>query len=104
MSEKLNQAIDQLVNNIQENYNGWRGVSHRTMDIKLKPGRKFIKIIIDTSVWGFVAKADGTHKGMSMKEGDVLKAATWSQAAKHTRGNVFADKQDYFTWTGPNYL
>jgi exopolysaccharide biosynthesis protein len=104
MNEKLNQAINELVNNIQENYNGWRDSSHRTMNIKLRPGRKFIKIIIDTSVWGFVAKSDGSHKGLPMQEGDVFKPASWASAAKHTRGNVFADKQDYFTWSGPNYL
>jgi len=30
-------------------------------------------------------------------------AAGWSAPAKHTRGNIFDDNQDYFQWTGPNY-
>ena len=35
--------------------------------IKIKPGRKFIKIIRENSVWGFVAKTDGIHKGIPYK-------------------------------------
>ena len=104
MNDKLNQAINQLINNIHKDYHKNINYFSGGLDIKLKPGRKFIKIIEDRSVWGFVAKADGTHKGLPMKEGDVFRPASWSQAAKHTRGNVFADKQDYFTWSGPNYL
>jgi hypothetical protein len=44
------------------------------------------------------------NKGVPMKVGDVLKAAGWSAPAKHTRGNIFDRCQDYFSWTGPNYL
>ena len=103
-------ALNTLVENICKDYEKW---SHSTAykcdegdmraDITIKPGRKFIKIIRDTSVWGFVAKADGTHMGVPMKMGDVLKAAGWSAPAKHTRGNIFDNKQDYFSWTGPDY-
>ena len=38
------------------------------------------------------------------KVGDVFKSASWNSAAKHARGNIFDDNQDYFEWTGPNYL
>ena len=38
------------------------------------------------------------------KEADMLKAAGWASPAKHTRGNIFDDNQDYFRWTGPNYM
>ena len=44
------------------------------------------------------------HKGLPMKVGDVFKSASWNSAAKHARGNIFDDNQDYFEWTGPNYL
>ena len=101
-------ALNTLVENIHKDYEGWSsrieyssGVEK--VDITIKTGRKFIKIIRDTSVWGFVAKTDGTHKGVPMKMGDVLKAAGWSTPAKHTRGNIFDGKQDYFSWTGPDY-
>ena len=101
-------ALNRLVENIHEDYQGWSsrieyssGVEK--VDITIKPGRKFIKIIRDNSVWGFVAKTDGVHKGVPMIAGDVLKAAGWSAPAKHTRGNIFDNKQDYFSWTGPDY-
>jgi hypothetical protein len=98
-------AMDTLLVKIQEDYNNWRGVSHRTMDIKLKPGRKFIKIIIDTSVWGFISLVDGMHKEAPIKVGDIMKAASWASVAKHSRGSIF-DKEMHksFSWTGPNYL
>ena len=101
-------ALNTLVENIHKDYQGWsNNVEYSSgvekVDITIKPGRKFIKIIRDNSVWGFVAKDDGVHKGVPMKMGDVLKAASWNAAAKHTRGNIFDNKQDYFRWTGPNY-
>lgn len=104
----FDKAMDRLVENIHKNYAGWSGRVEYTkgierVNITIKPGRKFIKIIRDNSVWGFVAKADGTHKGVPMKMGDVLKAASYNAAAKHTRGNIFDDNQDYFCWTGPDY-
>ena len=102
-------ALNRLLDNIHKDYQGWSSrieysSGSERVDITIKPGRKFIKIIRDNSVWGFVAKADGTHKGVPMKMGDVLKAAGWSAPAKHTRGNIFDSNQDYFRWTGPNYL
>ena len=104
-------ALNRLVENINKNYMGWRTRSKYDdmpgafpdVDITIKPGRKFIKKIRDNSVWGFVAYSDGMHKGVPMKRGDVLKAAGWSAPAKHTRGNIFDNKQDYFRWTGPDY-
>ena len=103
----FDKAMDRLVKNIHKDFDGWRGnVEYGRGDkatITIKSGRKFIKIIRDTSVWGFVAKADGVHKGVPMKMGDVLKAAGWSAPAKHTRGNIFDNNQDYFCWTGPDY-
>ena len=104
----FDKAMDRLVENIHKDYAGWsnrveykKGIE--TVDITIKPGRKFIKILRDNSVWGFVAKADGVNKGVPMIAGDVLKAASWSAPAKHTRGNIFDGKQDYFRWTGPDY-
>ena len=106
----FDKALIRLLDNIREDYEKW---SHSAAykcdegdmraDITIKPGRKFIKIIRVNSVWGFVAKSDGMHKGVPMKAGDVLKAASRSAPTKHTRGNIFDDKQDYFRWTGPDY-
>ena len=102
-------ALLRLLDNIHKDYDGWRSQARYSggrgdkATITIKPGRKFIKIIRDNSVWGFVAKSDGVHKGVPMIAGDVLKAAGWSAPAKHTRGNIFDNKQDYFSWTGPDY-
>tara|TARA_R100001463_G_scaffold19653_2_gene48289 strand:- start:673 stop:1059 length:387 start_codon:yes stop_codon:yes gene_type:complete len=100
-------AMDNLLVKIQEDYDKWgsRSGINKKMDLSLKPGRKFIKVVHNNSVWGFVAKVDGVHKGLPMLKGDILKAATWSQPAKHSRGSIF-DKEMHksFSWTGPNYL
>ena len=101
-------ALHRLLDNIHKDYQGWSGrVEYSSgaerVNITIKPGRKFIKIIRDTSVWGFVVIDDGMHMGFPIVRGDVLKAAGWRAPARHTRGNIFDGKQDYFRWTGPNY-
>ena len=98
-------AIDNLLAKIQEDY-AKLNMTHRTkLDLELRPGRKFIKVVEGSRVWGFVAKVDGVHKGVPMLKGDILKAATWRAPAKHSRGSIF-DKEMHksFSWTGPNYL
>lgn len=68
-----------------------------------KVGRKYIKLMDGTSVWGFVALQDGVNKGTPVVAGDLLKAADWRTPAKWSRGNVLAgtDAWDYY---GPVYL
>ena len=101
-----NEAIDRLLLQIQVDYDNWGGNRmNRTLNLSLKPGRKFIKVVNDNSVWGFVAKVDGVHKGVPMLKGDILKAAGWSAPAKHSRGSIFdSEIHKSFSWTGPNYL
>ena len=98
-------AMDNLLDKVQEDYSKL-GMKHRTkLDLKLKPGRKFIKVVEGNRVWGFVAKVDGLHKGLPMAKGDILKAAGWRAPAKHSRGNIFdVEMHKSFSWTGPNYL
>ena len=103
----FDEAMDNLLAEIQVNYNKWGASSgiDKTLDLKLKPGRKFIKVIEGNRVWGFVAKVDGVHKGVPMLKGDILKAAGWSAPAKHSRGSIFdSEMHKSFSWTGPNYL
>ena len=101
-------AMDNLLEKIQEDYAKRYGPNHKpfkTLDLSLKVGRKFIKVIEGSSVWGFIAKVDGTHKGLPMKKGDIMKAAGWSAPAKHSRGSIFdSEFHKSFSWTGPNYL
>ena len=98
-------AMNVLLEKIQEDY-AKLGMTHRTsLDLELRPGRKFIKVVEGSRVWGFVAKVDGVHKGVPMLKGDILKAATWRAPAKHSRGSIFdSEMHKSFSWTGPNYL
>lgn len=100
----FDEAMGSLLVKIQESYDGW-GVNNKTLDLTLKVGRKFIKVVEGNRVWGFVAKVNGTHKGLPMLKGDILKAAGWASPAKHSRGSIFDSKMHKsFSWTGPNYL
>ena len=98
-------AMNVLLDNIQKDY-AKLNMTHRTsLDLSLKVGRKFIKVVEGNRVWGFVAKVDGTHKGLPMLKGDILKAAGWASPAKHSRGSIFdSNMHKSFSWTGPNYL
>ena len=101
----FNEAMDNLLVKIQESYDTWGTGMDKTLDLSLKVGRKFIKVVEGGRVWGFVAKVDGTHKGVPMLKGDILKAATWRAPAKHSRGSIFdSEMHKSFSWTGPNYL
>ena len=98
-------AMNVLLVKIQENYDSRNGGYDKKLDLSLAPGRKFIKVVEDSRVWGFIAKVDGVHKGLPMLKGDILKAATWRAPAKHSRGSIFDSKMHKsFSWTGPNYL
>ena len=102
-----NEGVDRLLVAIQDDYDKWgsrSGIS-KTLDLKIKTGRKFTKIIEVNRVWGFISRVDGVHKGAPIKVGDIMKAAGWAAAAKHSRGSIFdKDFHKSFSWTGPNYL
>jgi len=101
----FDKAMDSLLVKIQEAYDNWSKFNTKTLDLTLKPGRKFIKVVEGTRVWGFVSLVDGVHKGAPIKVGDIMKAAGWRAAAKHSRGSIFdAEMHKSFSWTGPNYL
>ena len=100
----FDEAMDTLLVKIQENYDA-RTFGGKNMNLSLKKGRKFIKVIHDNSVWGFVSLVDGIHKGSPIFVGDIMKAAGWRAPAKHSRGSIFdAEMHKSFSWTGPNYL
>ena len=101
-------AINDLMSNIKKDYANWsthkEGIQRFNEGITFKNGKKYTKIIQGGSVWGFVANGDGVLKGIPYKRGDVFKAAGWAAPAKWQRGNIFSDNQNYFRWTGPDYL
>jgi len=62
-------------------------------------GSKYVKLISDRSVWGFVVKKDSDK----FKRGDILLAASWAAPATNkARGNIFEEYS--VAWTGPMYL
>lgn len=69
--------------------------------LTVKEGTKYIKIINDGSVWGFVVNTDNDKK---FRKGDILKAASWAAPARNkARGNIL-DGGYTINWTGPLYL
>ena len=71
--------------------------------VTLTEGPKYYKLISGDSVWGFISKYDGIHKGVGIKIGDLMKAAGFSTPAKHSRGNILEETGSYDIY-GPNYL
>ena len=66
-------------------------------------GRNYFKIINDGACWGFVSKKNGFVKNSPVQVGDLLKPASWSSPAKHSRGNIL-NGTAMFTNFGPEYL
>jgi len=92
----------QLVNQLTEYYQ----TNHQTLkipNVEITKGHKFYKIIVGTSVWGFIARIPFVHKGVQLKKGDLMKPAGWATAAKHPRGNVIDGTAVYGAY-GPTYL
>ena len=66
-------------------------------------GTKFYKIMTtNNSTWGFASRKRFIHKGVEVKQGDLMMAAG-RQAAKHPRGNIIDGTACYGPY-GPTYL
>ena len=69
--------------------------------LEFRGGSKYIKVIRENSVWGFIVNTENDSK---FKYGDILKPAGWAAPARNkARGNVFEDLS-WVQWTGPAYL
>ena len=55
-------ALERLRENIILKYKKWGGFNVDKFDISFKYGRKFIKVLEGTRVWGFVAIDNDSHK------------------------------------------
>lgn len=111
----MEKAIENLLEDIKADYLAWttRSAKGELSDINkqmiaefnetlhVKPGRKYIKIIKDNSVWGFIVAGDNDKK---FRKGDILMAAGWAAPARnHARGNIL-DGGYHIQWTGPFYM
>ena len=71
------------------------------LGLEFKEGKKYIKVISNRSVWGFIVKDDTDKK---FRKGDILKAAGYNAPARNSaRGNIL-DGNYSVCWTGPHYL
>ena len=71
--------------------------------MQMRVGSKFIKLISTGSVWGFISRYDGEYKGVPIKKGDLMKAASRDTPAKHSRGNIIDGTARYGVY-GVTYL
>lgn len=110
----MQEQIQTLLKSIKQDYINWTtqdgkkeltGYSKDQVDnwdslMEVKPGKKYIKIIRERGVWGFIVKEDGPK----FRKGDILKAAGWNAPALNApRGNIL-DGGYTVRWTGPLYL
>jgi hypothetical protein len=78
--EKVNTEIKQYYETNLSN------LTPRPMEMRV--GTKFIKLISNGSVWGFISRYDGDYKGVPIKKGDLMKSASRNAPAKRSRGNI----------------
>lgn len=116
----MNEAINTLLENIKTDYVNWcmratyadgrtelSGYYKETVEnfddnIEVRYGNKYIKIIRDRSVWGFVVNTDNDKK---FRKGDILKAAGYNAPERNKpRGNILDGDFSWVMWTGPKYL
>jgi hypothetical protein len=105
MENQINELIEAIVADYAifcRDFNDPEGNVQRMRDsLSVKAGRRYIKVIREGSVWGFIVPDDQDKK---FRKGDILKAAGWSTPARNSaRGNIL-DGGYSVSWTGPNYL
>ena len=115
---KMNDAIETLLEEIRNDYLRFMTnmrdtrneedfaphqkemIDNFNKQIEVKEGKKYIKILQNRAVWGFVVNVENDKQ---FQYGDILKAAGYNQPARNkARGNVF---EEYTVrWTGAEYL
>ena len=104
----MNNEMNTLIENIKADYADVRysagnGEIRKKMiaefneKITFKMGNKYIKVVTNNTVWGFVVNTDNDKK---FKKGDILKAAGWAAPARNfARGNILEGGYTV-RWTG----
>jgi hypothetical protein len=112
----MKNEIDKLIETIKLDYARWMGnisdhdrntsivdemIEKFNNSIKVNYGSKYVKIIKDNSVWGFIVNTDDDPK---FRKGDILKPAGFNAPARNSaRGNILDGNYKVY-WTGPFYL
>lgn len=85
-SRHFEEKIQELINYLNMKFPS----EHYNNNFYYKKGNKFYKIMKESYVYAFISCKTYTNKQLGdIQVGDVLKAATWYQPAKHVRGNIF---------------
>ena len=102
MKSKFDLWLEKVNEERKEYWDGKFGYKEYS-PLTAEKGNKYIKLISESSVWGFISMVDGELKNSPIKKGDLLKAVGWRTPAKHSRGNIF-DGTDSWSYYGPDYL
>jgi hypothetical protein len=107
LREKIMKNLEILLEIIKEDYKCFMPDNDMMRDefestLRFEEGRKYIKVITNKSVWGFIVNVENDKQ---FKYGDILKAATWKTPTRNqARGNVVDEDFAWVRWTGPQYL
>lgn len=100
ITTEMKTAIETLIESIKADFVAKKFDPKFLGEISISPGKKYIKVIREGSVWGFIVNVDDDAK---FKYGDILKPAGWKAPARNAaRGNLFTGYN--INWTGPHYL
>ena len=114
---ELEEGLKELIELMKKDYKAWSDLGVRydgasdsrkairddmvekyNSTVSYKVGPKYVKIITDSSVWGFVVRV---HNDKKFRYGDILKPAGWAAPARNfARGNVVDKNFGAHHWTG----
>jgi hypothetical protein len=110
--ENLNEAVEAVLETMKNDYARWGKIgTEESTDIRdrmyeeycegltFEEGNKYIKLIGNGSVKGFICKTDNPKKGFVT--GDMLMAKSYkAPATNFARGNCLLGEFDRVRWTG----
>ena len=101
-----NPIVNSFINEVNQKIKEYYGTNLPNLplqELQVSVGSKFIKLVHKNCVWGFISRYDGVYKGVPIKKGDLLKAASWASPAKHSRGSIVDGTAKYGVY-GPTYM
>ena len=105
---KITKELENSINELMKHLNDTFGNENR--EYAVRAGKSYTKIMICSygqySAYAFIANNEAVSNSVGhVKQGDILKAASWNKPAKHARGNVFnADSWKTLSEYSPGYL